>query len=46
MSTRDTDTTIRVKRETAEALAKCGSFHDSFDSVIKKLLNEKKEIAR
>jgi hypothetical protein len=35
------DTSIRVKRETAEALAKFGSFHESFDMVIRKLLKEK-----
>jgi hypothetical protein len=36
-------TTIRLTRETYEDLSKCGGFHETFDSVIKKLLEEKQE---
>jgi predicted CopG family antitoxin len=44
MSTKTKTTTIRITRETYEGLSEYGQFHESFDSVIKKLLGEKKGI--
>jgi predicted CopG family antitoxin len=41
MSTKAKTTTIRITRETYEDLSEYGRFHESFDSVIKKLLSEK-----